>query len=433
MDHTYFVLRIEPSRPPAGRRGKSLVENYADAFDPSNLRSALPGGVMGYQAETQKKAKIIAGSAVLSEAKAAEAAQDPKNTLAQIMPISLVQPLASGDLDVAGSPEPVAAATSAKASWGVAEVGADTSPYTGANVRVAVLDTGIVKDHPAFAGVKIIARNFTDEGAPDDVTDAHGHGTHCAGTIFGRDVDGVRIGIARGVTTAIIGKVLRADGGGTTESILSALQWAREQKADVISMSIGFDFPGMQAELVARGLPQKPATSLALKSYRDNLLLFQNLVAFLAQEGSDLNGAVFVAAAGNESVRDGKPPFVIDASVPASASPLVVSVGATMQDKNGLGIAPFSNVNPVLCAPGVNIVSASRSGGLAAMSGTSMACPHVAGLAALWWEAMAQDGGSTTGGLVRAKLIGGARSSGFTQSVNKLDRGAGRAAAPGKP
>ena len=69
---------------------------------------------------------------------------------------------------------------------------------------VAVLDTGIDPNHVAFNGVNLTRRNFTAEG--DD--DLHGHGTLCAGTIFGRDVNGLRIGVARGVSDAIIGKVL---------------------------------------------------------------------------------------------------------------------------------------------------------------------------------------------------------------------------------
>ena len=60
------------------------------------------------------------------------------------------------------------------------------SPFTGLGIVVAVLDTGIDATHPAFAGVTLVKKNFTTEAAGD----LHGHGTHCAGTIFGRDVSG---------------------------------------------------------------------------------------------------------------------------------------------------------------------------------------------------------------------------------------------------
>src|SRR5690606_41473924 len=90
-------------------------------------------------------------------------------------------------------------------TWGVKAMGAYTSPFDGSGIVVAVLDTGIDPTHPAFAGVNLTRRNFTTAG--DD--DTHGHGTHCAGTIFGRAVNGTRIGVAPGVTEAVIGKVDR--------------------------------------------------------------------------------------------------------------------------------------------------------------------------------------------------------------------------------
>jgi subtilisin family serine protease len=358
------------------------------------------------------------------------AAEDPDNLLAVAMPISLVLPCDSAEFGISDGLNALDTARSTKASWGIAEVGADTSPYRGTGVRVAVLDTGIVWEHPAFTGIQRIGRNFTAEGQANDVTDLKGHGTHCAGTIFGRDVDNVRIGVAPGVPTGIVGKVLNKFGKGTTTGLLKALQWAvGEQQANVVSVSVGFDFPQMQTQLVDSGFPEKLATSMALKSYRENLRLFDTLVTFLLQESARNLGAVIVAAAGNESRRHLDPEFVIDTTFPAAASPSIVSVGATLSGEKGIGIAPFSNANPSLCAPGVDIVSADLKDGLVAMSGTSMACPHVAGLAALWWESSAKTVGRATGTLVRAQLIGSARASGLTK-VSAFDHGAGRARAP---
>ena len=62
---------------------------------------------------------------------------------------------------------------------------------------------------------------------------------HCAGTIFGRDVGPARIGVARGITQALIGKALDHWGRGTTEMLFQALQWAIGESVDVVSMSIG--------------------------------------------------------------------------------------------------------------------------------------------------------------------------------------------------
>ncbi|UZA71708.1 S8 family serine peptidase [Pseudomonas viridiflava] len=94
-------------------------------------------------------------------------------------------------------------------AWGIASVGADVSPFNGEGVVVAVLDTGIETSHPAFIDMDINERDFTGEGNGD----RNGHGTHCAGTIFGRDINNQRIGVARGVSRALIGKVIGQNSG----------------------------------------------------------------------------------------------------------------------------------------------------------------------------------------------------------------------------
>lgn len=128
--------------------------------------------------------------------------------LAPTMPMRLVEPIA----DRLATPE-----EAQDIGWGVKAVGADTSACTGDGIVVAVLDTGIDASHPAFQSVDLLQRNFTAE----DAGDLHGHGTHCAGSIFGRPVGGTRIGVAQGVNKALIGKVL-GKGGGSSEQIVNA-------------------------------------------------------------------------------------------------------------------------------------------------------------------------------------------------------------------
>ncbi|MDR5753005.1 MULTISPECIES: S8 family serine peptidase [unclassified Caballeronia] len=311
-------------------------------------------------------------------------------------------------------------------AWGIQAVGADNSPFTGEGVVVAVLDTGIDVDqaagkrHAAFVGVHIEQKNFTTES---DI-DTHGHGTHCAGTIFGQDVGGMRIGVARGVKSALIAKVLGA-GGGSSETIVSAVQWAIERGAHIISMSLGIDFPGYQAQLVAQGLPAPAATSRALEGYRQNVLLFARLAALYSTKPQ---AALFIAAAGNESDRDHVPPYEIAASPPA-VSDGFLPVGALGQDGGKLKIASFSNSEPVLCGPGVNIVSAARGDGLVTMSGTSMATPHVAGVAALWAQKlMSQNMFSPA--TVRASLTALASMKQLAPGFDTLDVGSGLVVAP---
>src|SRR5262245_48154406 len=77
-------------------------------------------------------------------------------------------------------------------AWGISAIRADRSRHDGSGVKVAILDSGIDGSHPAFAGVNLNIRDFTGEGNADVI----GHGTHCAGTVFGRDVNGMRIGVA---------------------------------------------------------------------------------------------------------------------------------------------------------------------------------------------------------------------------------------------
>src|SRR5262249_33779072 len=125
--------------------------------------------------------------------------------IAPPLPVQLIRPLAYPD--VTASAVPVV-------SWGVQAVGASTSEFTGPGVTVAVLDTGIDSAHrkrEAFKGVKVLTKNFTGESDED----LDGHGTHCAGTIFGRTTAGCRIGVAPGVTKALIAKVLGRGGGST--------------------------------------------------------------------------------------------------------------------------------------------------------------------------------------------------------------------------
>ena len=126
---------------------------------------------------------------------------DPQNAAvmdADVM-LSLIKPRASA----ANEQTALALAGAIKMPAGLIAVKAHTSPFTGQGVTVAVLDTGLDDSHPAFTGKTIIKRDFTGEGAnATDVSDKDGHGTHCAGTVCGTTVDGIRVGVAPGVTSS---------------------------------------------------------------------------------------------------------------------------------------------------------------------------------------------------------------------------------------
>ena len=267
---------------------------------------------------------------------------------------------------------------------GLVAVGAHTAPFTGQGVTVAILDTGIDESHPAFQGKTIVKKDFTGEGSNDqDVIDTVGHGTHCAATICAAPIGDIRVGVAPGVVKLCVGKVL-GNLGGTLEMLLKGLCWAvLEQKASVVSMSLGYDLAGNTKRMIAKNVDPALAAAAAMRQQSDIIKGISTLRAFLESRSPNV---IFVAATGNESDR---PKFVLDASLPAAE---LFSVGAVGFTGNKWDIAPFSNGRAQVVAPGVDVVSAAPGGGWAAMSGTSMATPHVAGVAALWTEKLRNEG-----------------------------------------
>ena len=404
----YFVLDIDESAPRPRLEGVNLGSGFA-------TRSVGPTVGPRKPAATPLKASVV-------ELSPKEVAQERKRTdgrmLERAFPLKLIAPLAKGPA------KPGATATaSASASWGIASTMADKSKFRGAGVTVAVLDTGIDRTHPAFARFTeetLVVRDFTDPAGSG--RDEDGHGTHCAGTIFGGDVNGTRIGIAPDIDRALVGKVIPDDRAGDSGMLFEAIQWASRERANVVSMSLGFDFPGMVAQLVDEGTPQDVAVSNALVIFTRNLRGFDRLMAFIRSSGDML----VVAAAGNESRRAESGEFRISASLP-SATDHVIAVGAFGRSGKAYTIAPFSNTDVGLIAPGVDILSAGLGGGLIEMSGTSQACPHIAGLAALWWEKLGSradpDGvfGALRNAATRTKL---------PADVDDADCGDGRAVAP---
>jgi subtilisin family serine protease len=362
-------------------------------------------------------AEIACEVAEADEREAADLRRDEQiMAIAPTMPMRLVRPR---DVCRAAQLQPGTVA------WGVHAVRADTSPFTGEGIKVAVLDTGINRQHPAFADAQLQQHleieDFTGEG-PED---RDGHGTHCAGTFFGRDVGQVRIGVARGVTDVLIGKVLGSRGCSSAQ-IVRAIQWAVDRGAQVVSMSLGMDFPGFVKKMVDEdGMPLELATSRALEDYRANVLLFEKQAAFIRASAS----ALLVAASGNESRRELRTWFEI-AVAPPAVSEGIVSVGALGQASEGLCISDFSNTGATLCGPGVDILSAGHEGGLVTMSGTSMAVPHAAGVAALWAHKAVASGRSVKSSSIASQLSGQATTKGLKPGFSPQAIGEGLVQAP---
>ncbi|MFI6354233.1 S8 family peptidase [Streptomyces sp. NPDC050743] len=233
--------------------------------------------------------------------------------------------------------------------------------YEGQGVKVAVLDTGVDAGHPDLVGRIAEAKDFSGSG---NTGDHFGHGTHVASIVGGSGAasDGTRRGVAP-KADLLIGKVLDDNGYGNESGIIDGMEWATAEHAKVVNMSLGAD-------------EQTDGTD-PLSQAVDNL--------------TASTGTLFVIAAGNSG------PGQSTVGTPGAAD-AALTVGAVDRDDS---LAPFSSrgprfgddaVKPDVTAPGVGIVAARAAGttlgdpidaNYVALSGTSMATPHVAGAAAL--------------------------------------------------
>lgn len=217
----------------------------------------------------------------------------------------------------------------------------------GKGITVAILDTGCDTDHPDIKDRIIGGKNFTDDDKanPEIIEDYAGHGTHVAGTIAASKNDAGVTGVAPEASLLIV-KVLNKNGSGQYDWIINGINFAIEQKVDIISMSLGG--PTDHTEL----------HEAIKKAVNSNILV--------------------VCAAGNEGDGDGA---TDEFAYPGSYNE-VISVGAINFERRS---SEFTNSNNEidLVTPGENILSTYLGGKYATLSGTSMAAPHVSGALAL--------------------------------------------------
>jgi len=237
------------------------------------------------------------------------------------------------------------------ATWGIDRVDQVDLPLdrqysyslTGKGVNAVVIDTGVDAKQPDFGGRVVRGFNALQTGSVDDASDVHGHGTHVAGTIASQTW-----GLAKEATIIPV-RVCDSRGECTDADIVEAVEWVTANVAlpAVVNMSLG------------GGIDEKTqATEDAIRA-------------------SIQKGIAYVVAAGNDSA---------DACRYSPARiPEVITTGSTTRSD---GRSSFSNYGKCvdIFAPGSNIVSARRGSGSMTMSGTSMASPHAAGVAALLLE-----------------------------------------------
>ncbi|MBI4566796.1 MAG: S8 family peptidase [Planctomycetes bacterium] len=224
----------------------------------------------------------------------------------------------------------------------------------GEGVTVAVLDTGIDTSHPDLAGAVVAARDFT--GSPGGAEDVAGHGTHCAGIIAARHNGLGVVGVAPGCRL-LVGKVLNDEGAGEFGWIVQGLEWAVLQRADIISMSFG----GPVAD--------------------DRLLR--------AIRRAVDRGVIIVCAAGNDGYCGAEECI----SFPGEYQE-TIAVGSINRE---MIRSRFSSIGARLdlMAPGEEVFSTFPRSAYAVLSGTSMATPFVAGVAALALAKHRSRGGKT--------------------------------------
>jgi subtilisin family serine protease len=267
-----------------------------------------------------------------------------------------------------GGPAAAAAAAapvfedSSQSTWGLQATRSVQSALSGNGVKVAILDTGFDAVHPDFAGRSITTQSFVQGESPQD---GHGHGTHCIGIACGPRTPsaGPRYGIAH-QAEIFAGKVLSNSGSGTDAGILAGIDWAVASGCAVVSMSLGADIAQAHPPYTAAG-----------------------------QRALD-RGVLLIAAAGNNAQRlQGNFGFV---GVPANG-PYIMAVGALDQQ---LAVPYFSarslpgrGGQVDIAGPGWQVYSSwPMPGRYRSISGTSMAAPHAAGVAALWAEATGYRG-----------------------------------------
>jgi len=239
--------------------------------------------------------------------------------------------------------------------WGVERIGASTVHALGnkgAGVNVAILDSGIDKDHSDLSYV--YGYDFSGGNDPDP-EDYDGHGTHVAGTVAALDNDIGVIGVAPEANLHIM-KIFTDGGSGSYSDAVEALEWCIGTYGDeitgneiqVISMSwgsdVGYGDPGIESWI---------------------------------NQAYDL-GILLIGAAGNEGTPPGKGDNVI---YPARYDNVIAVAATDESDNRARWSSTGSDVE--LSAPGVSVLSTYLNGGYAYASGTSMACPHVSGTAAL--------------------------------------------------
>jgi subtilisin family serine protease len=310
-----YIVVLKPSAP--GRASAAMVGSLAQSYGAAEVET-FDTALSGFGCR-------------MDEATARTLALDPAVAFVQREGRKRVAPLPSSAADV---------------TWGLDRTDQRDLPLdgryepgsTGRGVHVYVIDTGLDAGHPDFRGR--VGEGFSAYGGNAD--DDHGHGTHVAGTVGGRE-----FGVAKDVVLHPV-KVL-INGAGTDSAVIRGVEWVTRQVQGN---------GGLAVANMSLGGGASPALDLAVCN-------------------SIRAGVVYAVAAGNEAAN----------ACNSSPARIVQALGVGATDRSDRRAA-FSNTGACvdIFAPGQDVTSARRGGGSATFSGTSMAAPHVAGVAALCVE-----------------------------------------------
>lgn len=239
-------------------------------------------------------------------------------------------------------------------TWGITRIGAPlvhTNGNKGAGINVAIIDTGINYNHPDLRDNYRGGYDFVNDDI--DPLDDNGHGTYCAGIIAAADNNVGVIGVAPEANIYSL-KTVNSTGSGSISDLIAAIEWAIETHEDA-DTSNDIQIISMSQASKSRVTALEAVCSQAYDS-----------------------GILLVAAAGNDGNIEGAGDSVV---YPGAYSSVIAVAAIDSLNKR----ASFSSTGPAveLTAPGVNVLSISYQDGLTSLNGTSMACPHVAGTAAL--------------------------------------------------
>ena len=260
--------------------------------------------------------------------------------------LSLIRPAEGAAL--AGPPDGI--------GWGVSKLGAPKlwdQGITGSGVLIGHLDTGVDDVHPVLNGAVDAYAEFDLIGqqlAGAKARDSAWHGTHTAGLIAGRDAGGRRYGMA---PEAKLACAMVIEGGKVAARVLAGMDWCVGQDIKILSMSLGL-----------RGFDPQ----------------FQTIMGLVAQRG-----ILPIIAIGNEGPQTSRSPGNYPEALSVGATDVQDNIWPDSSSQTLLQPVP-PRVVPDVIAPGAEIWSSQPGGGYRSASGTSMAAPHVAGLAALLWQ-----------------------------------------------